>query len=100
MKEYIYKQYLSNICDHMSIDPKDIFIKTKKPDTLESRQMLYFLCYTKANMTLTEIRKYTKNQGFHEDQANISRSVKALESRVKKDNIYIHIINKLDNINH
>ena len=98
MKEYIFTQYLNNICAHLGIDSSDLFVKTKGAGVVEARQLLYYLCHVKRQMGLTEIMGYTSNQGFHEDQANIKRSCERVEERLNSDPDYAHIITKLDRV--
>ena len=98
MKEYIYQQYLNNICSHMGIESSDLFVKSKETGVVDGRQLLYYLCYNNSNMKLTEISTYTGNQGFHEDQANISRSVESFTKKLESDNDLQAIVDKMKRV--
>ena len=98
MKEYIFKQYTENICTHLGIESSDLFVKSKETGVVDGRQLLYYLCYTDKNMGLTEISKYTSNQGFHEDQANISRSIESFTKKMESDKDLQKIVEKIKRV--
>tara|TARA_R100000700_G_C3178115_1_gene153665 strand:- start:3276 stop:3578 length:303 start_codon:yes stop_codon:yes gene_type:complete len=98
MKEYIFTQYLNNICSHLGTESSDLFVKTKEQRIVDARQLLYYLCYNNSNMKLTEISTYTANQGFHEDQANISRSVESFTKKLESDKDIQAIVDKIKKV--
>ena len=113
MKEYIFKQYIDNypievvttdkqyidnICNHLAIVSEDLFVKTKEAGVVEARQLLYFLCYTKSNMSITEISKYTLNKGYTQDVSNIKKAITRVEERIATDPDYKLIIKRLDRV--
>ena len=98
MKEYIYLQYLKNICSHLGVESSDLFVKSKETGVVDARQLLYYLCYTDKNMGLAEISKYTSNQGFHEDQANISRSIESSTKKMESDKDLQKIVEKIKRV--
>ena len=63
MKEYIFKQYLDNILDHLNIKIEDLLIKTKERRMTEARFLLYYLCH-KRGIKMVEIQSYMKSQGY------------------------------------
>ena len=77
MKEYIFTQYLNNICSHLGTESSDLFVKSKEQRIVDARQLLYY---------------------FHEDQSNILRSVESFRQKVAKDGDLEIIINKLSDI--
>jgi len=44
MKEYIFKQYLGNILEHLGITLEDLLEETKTRTIVEARYILYYLC--------------------------------------------------------
>jgi chromosomal replication initiation ATPase DnaA len=98
MKEYIFKQYIDNICAHLGIHSSDLFVKSREAGVVEARQLLFFLCHTRQKMGYTEIKKYTDNVGFEQDVTNISYHVEKMQERISEDPDYINIVNKLDKI--
>jgi chromosomal replication initiation ATPase DnaA len=98
MKEYIFKQYIDNICAHMGIHSSDLFVKSREAGVVEARQLLYYLCHNKRQMGFTEIKSYTDNAGFEQDVSNIKKAVDRVEEKISSDPDYVHIVNKLDKI--
>ena len=98
MKEFIYQKILKNICSHLGVESSDLFVKSKETGVVDARQLLYYLCYNNSNMKLTEISSYTNNQGFHEDQANISRSVESFSKKLESDKDLQAIVDKLKRV--
>ena len=98
MKEYIFIQYLQNICSHLGIESSDLFVKSREQRIVDARQLLYYLCVEKSNMGLTEITGYVNNQDFDEDQPNILRSVESFRQKVANDSDLKVIIRKVSDI--
>ena len=63
MKEYIFKQYLDNILNHLGITLEELLEETKERRITEARYMLYYMCQ-KRGMQNAEIQSYMKAQGF------------------------------------
>ena len=89
MKEYIFTQYLNNICSHLGTESSDLFVKSKEQRIVDARQLLYYLCVEKSNMGLTEVMGYVNN---------LLRSVESFKQKVAKDSDLKIIINKLSDI--
>ena len=82
----------------MGIVSSDLFVKSKETGVVDARQLLYYLCYNDSNMKLTEISTYTNNQGFHEDQANISRSIESFTKKLESDKDLQVIVDKIKRV--
>ena len=98
MKNYIFKQYTDNICEHLDIDTEELFARTKKPQVVEGRQLLYFLCNIKRQMGLTEISSYAEKVGLNEDASNVRRAIEKVKEKLNDDPDYVYIIKKLEDI--
>ena len=98
MKEYLFTQYIDNICNHLTIVSDDLFVKTKEAGVVEGRQLLYFLCYTQSNMSLTEISNYALKKGYTQDISNIKKAISRVEERIATDPDYKTIIKRLDKV--
>lgn len=100
MKEYIFKQYTENICAHLGINSSDLFVKSREAGVVEARQLLFYLCHDKRQMGFTEIKSYTDKVGLEQDVSNIKYAVDSFKSKLEKDPDLLHIIQKLDKIEH
>ena len=98
MKNYIFKQYANNICEHLDIENGELFARTKKPQVVEGRQLLYFLCYMNRKMGLTEISSYVEKSGLIEDASNVRRAIDKVKEKLSEDPDYLYIIKKLEDV--
>tara|TARA_R100000734_G_C3307866_1_gene98463 strand:+ start:508 stop:807 length:300 start_codon:yes stop_codon:yes gene_type:complete len=97
MKEYIYKQYLNNILDHLEINLNDLLNKTKERRITEARYMLYYLC-NQRGMSNSDIQSYMKTQGFEVPLNNIQYGIERMNDIITNDSDYKHIVRKLKEI--
>ncbi len=97
MKEYIFKQYLDNILEHLGITLEDLLEETKTRTIVEARQILYYLCQERG-MTLSEIKSYMETQGFEVTLATMMKGVAKAKDIIDNDPDYKYIVKKLENI--
>ena len=97
MKEYIYKQYLNNILNHLDIKINELLQKTKERRITEARYMLYYLC-DQRGMSNSEIQSYMGSQGFDVPLNNIQYGIKKIGETITNDSDYKHIVKKLKQI--
>ena len=97
MKEYIYKQYLNNILDHLEINLNDLLNKTKERRITEARYMLYYLC-NQRGMSNSDIQSYMNTQGFEVPLNNIQYGIERMNDIITNDSDYKHIVRKLKEI--
>ena len=100
MKEYIFKQYTENICAHLGINSSDLFVKSREAGVVDARQLLFYLCHDKRQMKFTEIKSYADKVGLVQDVSNIAHAVHSFKAKVDKDPDLLHIIQKLNKIEH
>ncbi len=98
MKEFIFKQYVNNICNHTGLNTSELFEKSRKAEIVEARQLLFYLCHEKRKMGFTEIKSYTDKVGLEQDVSNIKYAVDSFKARLEKDPDYGFIIKKIDKI--
>jgi chromosomal replication initiation ATPase DnaA len=97
MKEYIFKQYLGNILEHLGITLEDLLEETKTRTIVEARYILYYLCQERG-MTLSEIKSYMETQGFEVTLATMMKGVVKAKDIIDNDPDYKYIVKKLENI--
>jgi len=97
MKEYIFKQYLDNILNHLGISLEELLDETKERRITEARYILYFLCQQRG-MQIAEIQSYMKAQGFDVALSTMTRGVEKAKEIVDNDPDYKYIVRKLENI--
>jgi len=97
MKEYIFKQYLENILEHLDISIDELFQKTQVRNIVEGRQMLYYLC-NERGMGITEIKTYMEKHGFKPPKSTILYGIAKAKEIIENDSDYHYIVKKLENI--
>ncbi len=97
MKEYIFKQYLDNILDHLNIKIEDLLIKTKERRMTEARFLLYYLCH-KRGIKMVEIQLYMKSQGYDVALSIIKYGLDRAKEIIENDSDYKYIVKKLEAI--
>jgi chromosomal replication initiation ATPase DnaA len=98
MKEFIFKQYVDNICNHMGMSSSELFVKSRKAEIVDARQLLFYLCSEKRKMAFTEIKSYADKVGLVQDVSNIAHAVHRFKEKLEKDPDLSFIIKKIDKI--
>lgn len=94
MKEEIFNQYVYAVCKEMKVDNVDFFAKTKKPDVVKARHLLYYLCFNRPMRTY-EIQKFMSNNYYETDHSTIIRGIDRMNEVLKKDKDYSNLIKKI-----
>ena len=96
MKKEIFLQYLEAVLKLYGIKRDVLFSGSKKPDAIEARQMLYYLCY-KRQIRQCHIRQYMVEQGYDPKPAPILNGIKRVTDRVNSDNDHRTIVDRISN---
>jgi chromosomal replication initiation ATPase DnaA len=96
MKEYIFKQYLDNILEHMDISLEDFF-ENNMMSVVNARQILYYMC-NERGMGAYDIQNYLSRQGYNVSHSTILHGIKKAKEIIDNDKDYKYIVNKLKEI--
>lgn len=94
MKEDVFNQYVDRVSYLFNINKEDLFIKSKKREIVDARQLVYYLC-AKRPMRISYIQKYFKENGYDISHTSILHGIKIMNERVKEDKDYYSIIQDL-----
>ena len=81
MQYPIFSEYVSQVSEAYSLSPNELFIKNRRRDIVDARQLLYFLC-SKAPMRIRYIQQYMKENGYEVGHSTIIHGIKRVEERV------------------
>jgi chromosomal replication initiation ATPase DnaA len=95
MKSAIFDQYVDKIIELFSIKREDFFLKSKKQELVDARQLFYYLCYTR-NIRLCYIERYMISQGYNIGHNSIQGGVKSMEKKIEQDPDQLTIVKKID----
>jgi hypothetical protein len=94
MKREIFNQYLNKVLELFGIVEYDLFKVSKCRETVDARQLLYYLCHIR-QIDNKYIQKYLQENGFNIYTSNISRGISNVKERIKKDKDYVIVVNRL-----
>ena len=90
----IFSGYVSHVSDTYSINPDDLFVKSKRRDIVDARQLLYFLC-SERPMRIRYIQQYMEENGYKVGHSTNIHGIKQVRGRVGYDSDYQKIINNI-----
>tara|TARA_R110000787_G_scaffold252516_1_gene357974 strand:- start:2478 stop:2822 length:345 start_codon:yes stop_codon:yes gene_type:complete len=79
----IFSEYVSRVSDTYSLSPNELFIKSKRRDIVDARQLLYFLC-SKTPIRIRYIQQYMKENGYEVGHSTIIHGIKRVEENESK----------------
>ena len=86
-KEKIFNNYARDIADIFCIDVEDLFVKNKKRDIVDARQLLYYVC-KKRPMPVVYIQEFMKKNGYETPHTSILYGIKMATKKSKSDKDY------------
>lgn len=95
MKKALFDLILQQILDKYQIKKDELYEKTKMPDVVNARYLLFYICCNKG-ISMSRIRKLLKDDGFVITYASILRGIKAMEKRIIEDKDYLKFINSIN----
>jgi chromosomal replication initiation ATPase DnaA len=96
MKRDVFNEYTDVVIRTYHISREDLFSKSKRPEIVDARQTLYFLCYNRP-MHINFINRCMKDNGYDTAHTTILRGIIAMEEKIKSDPDYANMIDKIQN---
>jgi chromosomal replication initiation ATPase DnaA len=94
MHYQIFSSYVSHVCDAYSISPDALFVKSKRRDIVDARQLLYFLC-SESPMRIRYIQQYMEENGYKVGHSTIIHGIKQVKEKKKSDSIFDRESNRI-----
>ncbi len=94
MKKDIFETYLNRVIRIMNIDKDVVFKRTKKRESTESRQILYWVCDQRPIQHIY-IQKYMQEYGYNTELSEINYAINAVNKKIEEDADYSIILNKI-----
>lgn len=95
MKQEIFDRYAEKIAEVFSLKVEDLFVKSKKRDVVDARQLLYYAC-SKRPMKVVYIQKYMKHNGYDISHTSILHGISVAAERAESDKDYKKVVKGLD----
>lgn len=95
MKEDVFNQYVERVTTLFNITKEEFFSRTKKRNIVDSRQLVYYLCF-KRSIQITYIQKYMVDNGLNVVHSVVIHGIKRMNNRIEEDNDYKTIAKEID----
>lgn len=98
MNKHIFQSLIDNITQHYGISYSDLFSESRDYETIEPRQLFFYLCHKKG-IPVVSIQKFLLENNFSLHHSNIVRGVKKISNKVESNPDYDILIHRLETIN-
>jgi hypothetical protein len=95
MKKELFQSILNQILKKYGISKEELYEKTKMPDIVNARYLLFYVCIMKGIST-SRLQILLKEDGFTMTIATIAKGVKEMEKRIVEDADYSKIISSIN----
>ncbi len=95
MKQEIFEQYVDKVVDVFKITREQLFSKARDRNTMDARQMLFYLCHRRPMQTIY-IQRYLSDNGNMIKHSTISHGIKMAKERMSADNDYASIVDSIE----
>jgi len=97
MKREIFDRYATAIANRFNLTLDEMFAKNKKRDSVDDRQMLYFLSRERP-IRISYIQKFMEDNGHRVTHSTIIHGYNKAKQFVDNDKDYAEVVNKLKNV--
>lgn len=95
MKKILFDQFVERIAQVFGLkDPSAIFMRTKRQDVVDARQMLFFLCYDRG-ISLADILRLMADRGLPLKHPAVLGGIRKIKEKVESDPDYKFFIDKV-----
>lgn len=95
MKKILFDQFVERIAQVFGLkDPSAIFMRTKRQDVVDARQMLFFLCYDRG-ISLADILRLMADKGLPLKHPAVLNGIRKIKEKVESDPDYKFFIDKV-----
>lgn len=95
MKEDVFNQFVERVVDLFGIAKEELFLKSKKRNLVDARQLVYYLC-SERPIQVMYIQKFMKNNGYSVSHSSIIHGISVMNKRVEEDKDYKAIANEIN----
>lgn len=95
MKREYFNRYTSEILSMFRLTKQDLFVKNKKRDVVDARNLLYFVCSNR-QMRLVTIQEYMAEEGYKISHTSIIHGIKRVQEQIVSDKDYLTSIKRIE----
>ena len=97
MKKEIFKKYVDTVSRVFDIDESDVFVTTKKRQSVEARHMLYYLSFHRP-MSIVGIQRYMNEYGYDIGHSSIIYGIGQADEKVRHDRDYFKLVKDISEL--
>ena len=95
MKLNIFNDYVTEVANLYNIEEEKIFEKSKERGIVDTRHLLYYLCYYRP-MKLKYIQDYMGQRGYEIGHSSIIHGIQSVHKAMAQDDDYQKVINDIN----
>jgi chromosomal replication initiation ATPase DnaA len=94
-KRQIFQSYIDNITQFFGISQSELFSGARDYDSLEQRQLFFYLC-NKRGIPVASIQRFLEKNNYNIHHSNILRGIQKMNERIEQSEDYKEIIPRLE----
>jgi chromosomal replication initiation ATPase DnaA len=95
MKEEVFNQYVQKITKLFGVTKDELFLKSRKRNIVDARQLLYYLCFNR-QMQIVIIKDFMRKNGYNIDYPSVVNGIHKVDQKIKEDRDYQSIVKNID----
>lgn len=95
MKEEVFNQYVQKITKLFGITKDELFLKSRKRNIVDARQLLYYLCFNR-QMQIVIIKDFMRHNGYNIDYPSVVNGIHKVDQKIKEDRDYKTVVRDID----
>lgn len=95
MKEEVFNQYVQKITKLFGITKNELFLKSRKRNIVDARQLLYYMCFNR-QMQITIIIDFMGKNGYKIDHPSIFNGIHKVDQKIKEDRDYKTVVKDIE----
>tara|TARA_R100000005_G_C4957525_1_gene175544 strand:+ start:467 stop:760 length:294 start_codon:yes stop_codon:yes gene_type:complete len=97
MKKQVFDKYAKAVAQQFHLSLEELFLKTKKIENVEARQLLYYLCMERP-IRISYIQRFLEEHGFNVTHSTIIHGYKKAKSMIDSDKDFKNVIDTIQNV--
>ena len=97
MKRDIFDGYAKAIAEQFHLTLDQMFVKTKKREVVDARQMLYYLCMERP-IRISYIQRFMEDQGHSVAHSTIIHGYKKAKHMIDTDQDFYKVVKNIQNV--
>lgn len=95
MKKILFNQFVERVAKTFSMrDPEAMFLRTKRQDVVDARQLLFYLCSMR-DISIADIIRLMEDRGLPIKYPAVKNGINNIERKVESDPDYKFLVDRI-----